>query len=192
MSFSATSVFITTGIAATLYFLSAQPIFALNDVKIRVSSEGDSSSYVKSEISNTNSSSSDESSHSEVTVEQNGDIKYFESNGNNIQYTSPDGNIKVNINNTNETTNNENQSSETTDEDEMETLSDNEQKREIKWLEKTEKEVPEKVEEQLNKTENIGNINPSTLVVDILTSVPNPLTPVQQMVSLIQSAVYLL
>lgn len=187
-------------ILATVSLLLMSPRLAVasliaeveSKVNIQVSSEGNSSTSVESNMESnqtTTTTTTTSNSSSDVTVEQNGEVKHF--SGENVNYTSPDGSIQVNINNgghqTTENTPYPKQNSEEEEEIDVEEALEA-AKEEITHLEEANKDVLGESDTDIHGGFTQEFINPSGFFIDILTSVSSPLTPVKQMVSLLKSA----
>lgn len=175
------------GIGICIVFVSqSQSIFSpASSVNIHVESEGNSTTTLKQKSTTVQSSSTEGSSHSDVVIEQNGQVKRFQSNGEDINFVSEDGTVSVDV------SHDEDADVIWTEKEETEETTD--VKKEIKWIEKETKEVlGEHVEEAKAETKiHETFIKPSDILKSVVTTIPNPLTQVERMVSLIQSAVNL-
>lgn len=141
----------------------------------------------------TTNGSSTTTSESHVRIETNGNVQEFHSTGDDINYESEDGSVKVNINNNGEE---ETKTEVTRQVDVSETSSKTET--ENKTLEsetETIKEVlsaediNELIKEEVAESESLPT---NQIIMSIASIFPTPFGQVQNLFTLIQSAVYLL
>lgn len=156
-----------------------------NSVTVQVQNNGNSTTTV-SEDSESEHSTTDSSSQTEVIIEQNGKTTRFESDGKPVTYTSEDGSVQIDLNSTEI----DEGLTESDGNDEPATKNTTSTKREIKWIEEKTEEVlgdEDVMESSIFDSEPV--IQPNDIFKALVVTIPTPFTQVEKMVSLIQSAV---